>query len=104
MTVVTSDNPRTEKPSAILEDILRGIAYPLMHNGHRRVWVEEERRAAIRLALSTAKQGDLVLIAGKGHETYQVIGEEKQHFDDREVAREILKKRKSFTKEAQRRS
>jgi UDP-N-acetylmuramoyl-L-alanyl-D-glutamate--2,6-diaminopimelate ligase len=91
MTVVTSDNPRTEKPSAILEDILRGIAYPLLQNGHRRVWVEEDRGAAIRLALSMAKKGDLVLIAGKGHETYQVIGEEKQHFDDREVAREILK-------------
>jgi UDP-N-acetylmuramoyl-L-alanyl-D-glutamate--2,6-diaminopimelate ligase len=94
MTVVTSDNPRTEKPAVILEDILRGIPHPLMQNGHRRVWVEEERAEAIKLALSMAKQGDLVLIAGKGHETYQVIGEEKQHFDDREVSRELLKKMK----------
>ncbi len=94
MTVVTSDNPRTEKPTAILEDILRGIPHPLLKNGHRRVWVEEERAEAIRLALSMAKKGDLVLIAGKGHETYQVIGEEKQHFDDREVSRELLKKMK----------
>ena len=94
MTVVTSDNPRTEKPAVILEDILRGIPHPLMQNGHRRVWVEEERAEAIKLALSMAKKGDLVLIAGKGHETYQVIGEEKQHFDDREVSRELLKKMK----------
>ncbi len=94
MTVVTSDNPRTEKPAIILEDILRGIPHPLTQNGHRRVWVEEERAEAIKLALSMAKKGDLVLIAGKGHETYQVIGEEKQHFDDREVSRDLLKKMK----------
>ncbi len=92
MTVVTSDNPRTENPSAILEDILRGIPRPLRENGHRKVWVEEERGAAILKALSMAQKGDLVLIAGKGHETYQIIGNEKRHFDDREVAREILKK------------
>jgi UDP-N-acetylmuramoyl-L-alanyl-D-glutamate--2,6-diaminopimelate ligase len=92
MTVVTSDNPRTEKAADILQDIVRGIPHPLMQNGHRKVWVEEERGAAIRMALSMAKKGDLVLIAGKGHETYQIIGAEKQHFDDREVARDILKK------------
>ncbi len=91
MTVVTSDNPRTEDPKLILEDILRGIPYSLMQNHKRRVWVEEERGAAIRMALSMAKKGDLVLIAGKGHETYQIVGTEKQHFDDREVARNILK-------------
>ncbi|HJT23619.1 MAG TPA: cyanophycin synthetase, partial [bacterium] len=92
MTVVTSDNPRTEKAADILQDIVRGIPHPLMQNSHRRVWVEEERGAAIRMALSMAKKGDLVLIAGKGHETYQIVGNEKQHFDDREVAREILRK------------
>jgi UDP-N-acetylmuramoyl-L-alanyl-D-glutamate--2,6-diaminopimelate ligase len=90
-TVVTSDNPRTEKAATILEDIVRGIAQPLLQNSHRRVWVEEERGAAIRMALSMAKKGDLVLIAGKGHETYQIIGNEKHHFDDREVARQTLK-------------
>ncbi len=94
MTVVTSDNPRTEKPESILEDILRGIPHPLRQNGHRRVWVEEQRAEAIRLALSMANKGDLVLIAGKGHETYQVIGDKKEHFDDREVSRELLKKMK----------
>jgi UDP-N-acetylmuramoyl-L-alanyl-D-glutamate--2,6-diaminopimelate ligase len=92
MTVVTSDNPRSEKPAVILSEILRGIPARLVQNGHRKVWVEEQRGEAIRLALSMAKKGDLVLIAGKGHETYQIIGEEKQHFDDREVAREIIKK------------
>ena len=95
MTVVTSDNPRTEAAADILEDILRGIPRPLQQDGHRRVWVEEERRKAIELGLSFAQKGDLVLIAGKGHETYQIIGEEKQHFDDREVAREVLKSLKS---------
>src|SRR5581483_829616 len=93
-TVVTSDNPRTEKPAIILDEILRGIPRTLLRNGHQRVWVEEERGEAIRLALSMAKKGDLVLIAGKGHETYQIIGSEKQHFDDREVSRELLKKLK----------
>ena len=91
MTVVTSDNPRSENPATILEDILRGIPQPLQQNSHRKVWVEEERGAAIRKALSMAQKGDLVLIAGKGHETYQIIGNEKLHFDDREVARRILK-------------
>ncbi len=51
--------------------------------------MEEDRRAAIRMALSMAQEGDLVLLAGKGHETYQIMGTEKQHFDDREVARDV---------------
>ncbi len=86
-----------------MEDILRGIPRPLTHNGHRRVWVEEERGRGHPIGpLSMAKKGDLVLIAGKGHETYQVIGEEKHHFDDREVVREMLKKQKPFTTEARR--
>ena len=91
-TVVTSDNPRTENSKTILDDILRGVPKRLIQNGKRRVWVEEDRRAAIRKALSMAKEGDLVLLAGKGHETYQIMGTQKQHFDDREVAREILQK------------
>ncbi len=93
LTVVTSDNPRTEKPSAILKDILKGIPAGSIQNGHRRVFVEGDRGKAIRLALSMAKAGDVVLIAGKGHETYQVIGEEKQHFDDREEALKAVKER-----------
>ncbi len=91
LTVITSDNPRTEKPRVILDDILRGIPAQSIQNGHRRVWVEEDRGKAIRLALSMAKAGDVVLIAGKGHETYQIIGENKQHFDDREEALQALK-------------
>ena len=95
LTVVTSDNPRTESPSAILKDILRGIPPSLLKNSRRKVWVDEDRGAAIRQALSMAQKGDLILIAGKGHETYQIIGNEKHHFDDREVAREILKELKT---------
>jgi UDP-N-acetylmuramoyl-L-alanyl-D-glutamate--2,6-diaminopimelate ligase len=94
VTIVTSDNPRTEDPKMILEDILRGIPRPLLQGDGRRVWVEEDREKAIRLALANARTGDLVLIAGKGHETYQIIGEEKHHFDDREVAKKILKELK----------
>ena len=56
------------------------------------IWIESDRRAAIRLALRLARAGDLVLIAGKGHEDYQIIGSKRIHFDDREVAREELKK------------
>ncbi len=94
LTIVTSDNPRTEDPKMILEDILRGIPRPLLQGEHKRVWVEEDRTKAIRLALVNAQKGDLVLIAGKGHETYQIIGETKHHFDDREVAKKILKELK----------
>jgi UDP-N-acetylmuramoyl-L-alanyl-D-glutamate--2,6-diaminopimelate ligase len=94
LTIVTSDNPRTEDPKMILEDILRGIPRPLLQGEQKRVWVEEDREKAIRLALANAQKGDLVLIAGKGHETYQIIGEEKHHFDDREVAKKILKELK----------
>jgi UDP-N-acetylmuramoyl-L-alanyl-D-glutamate--2,6-diaminopimelate ligase len=94
LTVVTSDNPRTEKPRAILDDILRGIPQGSIQNGHRRVWVEEDRGKAIRLALSMARPGDVVLIAGKGHETYQIIGETKHHFDDREETLKALKEMK----------
>jgi UDP-N-acetylmuramoyl-L-alanyl-D-glutamate--2,6-diaminopimelate ligase len=83
--VVTSDNPRTEDPEAILADIeagLRSAGKPYLKS--------VDRRAAIRRAVEEARPGDLVLIAGKGHEDYQIIGTEKQHFDDREVAREAL--------------
>jgi len=94
VTIVTSDNPRTEDPKMILEDVLRGIPRPLLQGEKKRVWVEEDRAKAIRLALSNAQKGDLVLIAGKGHETYQIVGETKHHFDDREVAKQVLKELK----------
>ncbi|MGN8875830.1 UDP-N-acetylmuramoyl-L-alanyl-D-glutamate--2,6-diaminopimelate ligase [Pseudoflavonifractor sp. HCP28S3_F10] len=78
--VVTSDNPRTEEPGAIIRDILAG-----MDGGGAKVVVESDRRAAIALALNMARPGDTVLLAGKGHETYQEIGGVRHHLDEREV-------------------
>jgi UDP-N-acetylmuramoyl-L-alanyl-D-glutamate--2,6-diaminopimelate ligase len=85
--VVTSDNPRTEDPQKILADILAGI--PPETNPI----VEADRRVAIGQAIAQAQPGDTVLIAGKGHEDYQILGTEKVHFDDREEAEAALKKR-----------
>lgn len=87
--VVTSDNPRTEDPQKILEDILAGIPEPI------KPIVEADRAKAIRQAILNAQPGDGVLIAGKGHEDYQILGTEKIHFDDREQAREALLLRES---------
>jgi UDP-N-acetylmuramoyl-L-alanyl-D-glutamate--2,6-diaminopimelate ligase len=107
ITVLTSDNPRTENPIAILEEIEAGIrrtqaikldisslqsrrveSRKTISETKRGYFVEADRRTAIGIALSIALPGDLVLIAGKGHEDYQILGTEKIHFDDREVARE----------------
>lgn len=85
--VVTSDNPRTEDPNAIIEDIIAG-----MGEGTDHFEVVPDRRDAIARAIAVANPGDAILIAGKGHEDYQIIGTEKHHFDDREVAAEELKK------------
>jgi len=82
--VVTSDNPRTEDPDRILEDILAGIPPEV------KPIVIGDRAEAIRTAILEAKPGDGVLIAGKGHEDYQILGTEKVHFDDREQARKAL--------------
>jgi UDP-N-acetylmuramoyl-L-alanyl-D-glutamate--2,6-diaminopimelate ligase len=76
--IVTSDNPRTEDPRRIIEDILAGM------NDSQKAIVEIDRSAAIRKGLSLARSGDAVLIAGKGHEEYQVLGTEKIHFSDKE--------------------
>jgi UDP-N-acetylmuramoyl-L-alanyl-D-glutamate--2,6-diaminopimelate ligase len=83
-TVVTSDNPRSESPDAIIDAIMSGV---LEGSPVRRV---VDRRAAIGEALARANVGDVVVIAGKGHETYQIIGDETLAFDDRVVARELL--------------
>ncbi len=80
--VVTSDNPRTEDPHAIIADILAGFDA----DGRRRVRVEPDRAAAIRAALADAAEGDVLVIAGKGHENYQILGSQRIHFDDVEVA------------------
>jgi UDP-N-acetylmuramoyl-L-alanyl-D-glutamate--2,6-diaminopimelate ligase len=84
---VTSDNPRSEDPGAIIAEIVAGVP------GARRavVDVEPDRRAAIALALGAARPGDVVVIAGKGHERGQIIGSRRLPFDDREVAREVLR-------------
>ena len=87
--VVTSDNPRTEVPGEIIEQILAGLS----EQGRAAATVEPDRAAAIEAAIGMAGEGDIVLIAGKGHETYQVIGTERIHFDDTEVAAEIMQRR-----------
>lgn len=84
--VVTSDNPRSEDPLAIIDAAVAGV--PDDYRGH--VVTEPDRRSAIALALSAARPGDLVLIAGKGHETTQTIGDRVLPFDDRLVARSLL--------------
>jgi UDP-N-acetylmuramoyl-L-alanyl-D-glutamate--2,6-diaminopimelate ligase len=81
--VVTSDNPRTEDPERILDDIEGGM----VRRDHLRV---EDRREAIARALALAAPGDVVLLAGKGHETYQIRGTETLPFDEREIVGEIV--------------
>jgi UDP-N-acetylmuramoyl-L-alanyl-D-glutamate--2,6-diaminopimelate ligase len=84
--VVTSDNPRSEDPAAIIAAVLSGVA----PSPHAHVVVEPDRRAAIGTAFEMAAPGDVVVLAGKGHETTQTIGAEVRPFDDRVVARELL--------------
>jgi UDP-N-acetylmuramoyl-L-alanyl-D-glutamate--2,6-diaminopimelate ligase len=86
---VTSDNPRTEKPEAIIGDIMAGLRHP----SSERLVVEPDRRKAIELAIEAAHPDDIVLLAGKGHETYQIVGDKKFDFSDKDVAREYLKER-----------
>ncbi len=83
--IVTSDNPRSEEPMKIIGDILKGT-----DKKSRDLFVEPDRRKAISLALNMAEPGDTVLLAGKGHEKYQLIGGEKLPLDERETVREIL--------------
>ncbi len=94
--IVTSDNPRTEDPLAIIDEIEKGLQEEGRSRttdrgavGARNYLVEPDRRAAIRIGLEIASAGDTVLIAGKGHENYQLLGSQVIHFDDREVVREI---------------
>lgn len=89
--IVTSDNPRTEDPQRILDDIVAGIPEGV------KPLVEGDRAAAIRTAILQAQPGDGVLIAGKGHEDYQILGTEKIHFDDREQAHAALTERLTVT-------
>jgi UDP-N-acetylmuramoyl-L-alanyl-D-glutamate--2,6-diaminopimelate ligase len=82
--VLTSDNPRSEDPDAIIAQVAAGV-----ESGGDRLLIEPDRRAAIRLALEMADPGDVVLIAGKGHETGQIVGDEQLPFDDVQVAQEL---------------
>jgi UDP-N-acetylmuramoyl-L-alanyl-D-glutamate--2,6-diaminopimelate ligase len=81
--VATSDNPRTEDPDAILREVEAGLSGSFE--------ILPERRRAIRIAIASARPGDVVLIAGKGHEDYQILGRERIPFDDRVEAREALR-------------
>ena len=87
--IVTSDNPRTEEPGGIIQDILAGMA-----GTDTEYVVVENRVEAIHYAIDHARPGDVVILAGKGHETYQIIGREKRHLDEREVVAEYLRQRK----------
>ncbi|MCQ8211697.1 UDP-N-acetylmuramoyl-L-alanyl-D-glutamate--2,6-diaminopimelate ligase [Cetobacterium somerae] len=87
LVIVTSDNPRTEDPSIIIEDILKGFKT-------KNYILEIDRKEAIKKAVLKAEKDDIILIAGKGHETYQILGTTKIHFDDREIAIEATKELK----------
>src|SRR5687767_1382062 len=105
VTMVTSDNPRSEEPMAIIEEILVGMGEPPRspragsrgelgaerENPEARIEVEPDRRKAISRAIELSRPGDMVIIAGKGHETYQEVKGVKHPFDDRVVAREALR-------------
>jgi len=82
--VLTDDNPRSEDPAASVNDIRAGVGE------HPRVSVVHDRRAALASAIGKARPGDVVLIAGKGHESEQFVGKERRAFSDREIAAELL--------------
>ena len=84
--VVTSDNPRSEDPQLIISDILAGIKSV----NTQRIYVEPDRRTAISMLKHIAKEGDVVVLAGKGHEDYQILKDKTIHFDDREEARKVF--------------
>ena len=91
--VVTSDNPRSEDPESIIEDITAGIS-----RGNAKVIVDSDRTNAIEKALEAAKEGDIVVLAGKGQETYQILASGKIHFDEREVVAKILSEKAAENK------
>jgi UDP-N-acetylmuramoyl-L-alanyl-D-glutamate--2,6-diaminopimelate ligase len=87
--IITSDNPRSEEPMAIITDILKGIK-----KEYGEYFVIEDRRKAIRYAMDIAEKDDIIVLAGKGHETYQEIQGHKYHLDEREeVAAHLLEMR-----------
>jgi UDP-N-acetylmuramoyl-L-alanyl-D-glutamate--2,6-diaminopimelate ligase len=89
--IVTSDNPRTEEPEVIIDEIMEGVG------GHSaQVLRICDREEAIRAAIDNARDGDVILLAGKGHEDYQIVGHEKRHMDEREIVADYLKTRKKI--------
>lgn len=83
--IITSDNPRHEKPEDIIRDIERGMQ--TINSSYEKI---TDRRCAIKRGIEILKEEDILIIAGKGHEDYQIIGDNKVHFDDREVVNELL--------------
>jgi UDP-N-acetylmuramyl tripeptide synthase len=102
LAIITSDNPRTEDPMAIINPIIEGALKAKgrqyqpadLGNGFKQkgFTVEADRKQAIRLGVAVSRPGDTVLIAGKGHETYQIMGTTTKAFDDREEAKKVLDK------------
>ena len=84
--VITTDNPRTEKPADIIADILPGL-----EGLDTPYTVIEDRREAIRWCLDHGQPGDVIVLCGKGHETYQEVGREKRHMDEREIVADCLR-------------
>ena len=92
--IVTSDNPRTEDPQAIIKEVEAGVEEGIRRGGRASGYqVSADRREAIEKAVALARTGDVVVLAGKGHEDYQLIGGKRLSFDDRAVAREVIQKR-----------
>jgi UDP-N-acetylmuramoyl-L-alanyl-D-glutamate--2,6-diaminopimelate ligase len=88
--IITSDNPRYEEPADIIADIEKGVPANL----NAKVFKIEDRTNAIKMAINLANKGDVIVIAGKGHETYQEIKGVRNHFDDREVVLQIINSKK----------
>ncbi|MCH7556492.1 MAG: UDP-N-acetylmuramoyl-L-alanyl-D-glutamate--2,6-diaminopimelate ligase [Planctomycetes bacterium] len=100
--IVTSDNPRTEKPDDIIDEIVAGFASRFSFStsienpaSSIEIIIEPDRKKAIELAIESAEKDDIVLIAGKGHETYQIIGTQKFDFSDKQIAQKCLKKQRN---------
>jgi UDP-N-acetylmuramoyl-L-alanyl-D-glutamate--2,6-diaminopimelate ligase len=86
LAIITSDNPRTEAPDAIISDIVKGLGDAKNYK------IVENRQEAIHYAMDIAKKDDIIVLAGKGHETYQEIMGVKHHLDEREVVADYLRK------------
>lgn len=90
LAIVTSDNPRTENPQDIIGQIVAGFKDP----ASPKIKIEADRKKAIALAIDSAKKNDVVIIAGKGHENYQIIGKQKFPFSDQQIALDLLRNKK----------